>query len=141
MSNPKKPNRFKVIAGTDQPCRMNPDEIEYDPLEGDIETPDWLGIDGQKYWERIVPILQKKKTLTEADLEALEVTCMLYDEVKRHGKVRMIPKGNIISQLRMYQCQFGLTPVSRASVKGDAGEKKQNPFEKNGRRPAKQNPT
>lgn len=122
---------MKVVRGTDQPCRRHGEDLEYDPVEGDFPPPDWLNADAQNYWRRIVPILQKNRLLTEADLEALEIMCLLYGEVKKIGKAGMEPKGSTVTQLRLYQAAFGVTPISRIGIK-PAGKERENPFSRNG---------
>lgn len=130
MANRKVPNHLKVVRGTDQPVRMQALEIEFEPLAEAPVAPDWLDILAKKYWDRIVPVLMAKKVLSEADLEALSVLCALYGKVRQAYTAGVDLSASLITQLRLYQTEFGLTPVSRSKITKSGEDAKDNPFKK-----------
>lgn len=137
MPNRKVPNHLKVVRGTDQPSRMQVLEVEFEPLEQAPEAPQWLDHLAREYWVRIVPVLMAKKVLSEADLEALTVLCALYGKVRQAYSAGVELSASIITQLRLYQTEFGLTPVSRSKIAKSGDDGKANRFGKNGQQPPK----
>lgn len=133
MPRPKKPNHLKVVRGTDQPCRMKADEVEFDPVAEVPEPPEWLTAHAQNYWRRVAKVLTANKVLTEGDLEAMAVMCVLFGKIRQMSEAGVDMSASLINALRAYQGEFGLTPASRAKItKGDAD--KENPFAKHGRK-------
>lgn len=138
MPRRRTPNHLKIVRNTAQPVRMRPEELAFAPITGDIQPPDWLEVHAMKEWKRIVPILQRKRVLSEADLSALAMMCML------HGKIVKASIGGVevhaadTAQLRLYLSEFGLTPAARTRVAAQSGNgeetKPDNPFSRN-RRP------
>ena len=130
----KTANNLKVLRGTDQPCRMNPDEIDFPTLSQVPDCPDYINVYGSQYWNRIIPVLQAKKVLTEADLEALEILCLLYGKIRKAASAEVDLNASMITQMRLYQTEFGLTPASRGKIKAGGEEGKANKFSSNGRK-------
>jgi len=120
----KLPDNVKKLRGTDQPCRMSGETLDFESIEDVPEAPTSLNVQGRDYWERIVPILIKKRVLTIADLESLEILCVLYGKVMQAVSAGVDVNASSVTQLRLYQTEFGLTPASRAKIKaGDDGGK------------------
>ena len=80
--------------------------IERDGLQ-DMPAPDWLPADARAEWERIVPILARRKILTEADLGMVEGFCLaaglvreMQRDIAQHGAIQRIfkidGKGNVL---------------------------------------------
>ncbi|SFD17050.1 phage terminase small subunit P27 family [Salipiger profundus] len=115
--------------------------IEREPL-GDRAAPDYLSEDARSEWARIVPLLAKRKILTEADVGCVENYCMAIGtvremdrDIQRVGAVQKVFKvdkdGNSVlvsmrknpavgirneamTQARLYASELGVTPVSRS---------------------------
>lgn len=116
----------------------------------DMSAPDWLSIDGKAEWDRIVPILGKRKILTEADLGSLENYCMamglareMEREIQKLGPIQKIYKvdkeGNAMlvsarknpavaiqsdamTRARLLAAELGATPVSRGRPSVDSDD-------------------
>ncbi|MGA9851854.1 MAG: P27 family phage terminase small subunit [Gammaproteobacteria bacterium] len=132
----KTSNHLKIVQGTAAPRRMNPNELQFEPLTGEVAAPDWLNVHAQKEWRRIVPILQSKGVLSEPDLPALATMCMLYGKMVQSVVAGESVNASLVAQLRLYQAEFGVTPASRSRVPKGKDEKTENPFTRNLRAPA-----
>lgn len=126
MARNRIPNNVRHLRGTDKPSRRNIHELEVPPQTDKVTPPKSLKGEALRYWKRIVPLLQKHKVLTEVDHEALEIMCVLYGQVQKQMKDGEVI-ASTVTQFRLYQAQFGLTPGSRTNIK--TGE---NPFGKDG---------
>ena len=130
-----KPDALKVIAGTDQPCRMNPDAPVYPQVDETFKPPKWLkNKHAKEEWARLVPLLSKNGVLTEADLSLLATLCQTYGKYVDNAIKDIDIPASTLTQLRMLYSEFGLTPASRSGVKAAPAEKSTNPFSRNGRR-------
>ncbi|NDV52162.1 phage terminase small subunit P27 family [Salipiger sp. PrR003] len=115
--------------------------VEREPL-ADRPAPDYLSADARAEWNRIVPILAKRKILTEADVGCIENYCMAIGtvremdrEIQRVGAVQKVFKidkegvsvltsirknpavsirAEAMTQSRLYAAELGATPVSRS---------------------------
>ena len=141
----KTPSALKKLRGTDQPCRMNPEEPMPDILVS-AKCPEHLMDDdiAKETWEYIVPLLINMKVLAATDLVGLERICEVVSDIretrsmiKQYGRViyeeRMdstgerfiIAKTNpavaqnkaLLSEFRSFANVYGLTPAARASLK------------------------
>ena len=110
---------------------MNDEEVSFDPMDEVPECPGYINVHGRQYWDRIVPVLQSKRVLTEADLESLEIMVLLYGKVRQAAQAGVELNASTITQLRLYQGEFGLTPVSRTRIKQSGDGVKENRFKKN----------
>lgn len=129
------PTKLKVLRGTDQPCRTNPDEPV--PSEEGVECPSDLTADEMKVWDRTLPLLQKVRVMTVNDVDALHLYCRhlvkLHDAMDRITKdgavieceetgapVRKSPWFDVVTQEQKpvldFMREFGLTPASRTKV-------------------------
>lgn len=144
----RKPDHLKIIAGTDQPSRMNPNAPKA-PKELP-EAPKWLSEKAAKIFDNLVSILANMGIASSADtdvialaasrLEEVEITTALIEdngrtyETETEGGSIMIRSRPEISQrneaIRHAQsllAELGLTPVARSKVSAhlDEGD---NPF-------------
>jgi P27 family predicted phage terminase small subunit len=127
---------LKVIRGTDQPSRMNPDQ----PTAG-IDSlqfiPSELSESGQKHWGQIRPMLVKAGIATNLDRNALILLCEEWATfleataaVRKKGILVQGPKGEPMrnpylrvmnestAALTRLLSEFGMTPSSRTRLKG-----------------------
>lgn len=136
---PPKPTALKVIAGTDQPCRMRDDEPK--PKADRIRKPTGMSRKAHKYWNKIEPMLMDCRVLTNIDTVALAMLCTsiaeMFELQKQLDDTGMLIKGRggipvispLFRALRAKQAdvhkmlvEFGMTPSSRTRV-GTVGEK------------------
>ncbi|MEE4218572.1 MAG: hypothetical protein V2I48_13240 [Xanthomonadales bacterium] len=135
MPTPRKPPKLKALAGTDRPCRRNPDAVEFDPLSDVPDAPDWLpNAHAVREFDRLARILHANKILTEADVSALAHSCALHGKIVQLWTAGEAPTGHMMSQYRGLINDLGLTPVSRGKVKPGDSAKSDNPFATNGRK-------
>lgn len=115
--------------------------VEREPI-ADRPAPEYLSEDARAEWTRVVPLLVKRKILTEADVGCLENYCMAIGtvremdrEIQRIGPVQKVYKidkdgeavlvsirkhpavgirSEAMTQTRLYAAELGLTPVSRS---------------------------
>lgn len=108
------------------------------PLD-ETAAPSWLSADAKAEWRRVVPVLNERRILTDADRGSLENYCMaigtaraMERTLQAEGHVYMaggIPKkhpavaiqSDAMTQARQLAAELGLTPVSRSrpSVRED----------------------
>ena len=97
-----------------------------------LQPPRWLSKDAAAEWRRVMPILNERKILTEADIGGLENYCIatgLVREMERNiqdqGAIIFrdgMPKRNpavgiqadAMTRARLLAAELGLTPVSRS---------------------------
>ena len=101
--------------------------------ESDMPAPpDWLAGDALEEWERVLPILVKRGSLTRADLATFTHYCIAVGQVavatrtiavegqtfmgasgpKRHPAV--VVRDSAMTQVRQIAAELGLTPASRS---------------------------
>ena len=130
-----KPDHIKVVSGTDQPCRMNPEAPEFPSLEDEFQPPAWLtNRDALAEWDRTALMLKKSGVLTAADLSMLAALCQTYGEYVDMVTRRIQVPAAFLTQMRMLYAEFGMSPASRSTVKAKPDEASKNPFSRNGRR-------
>lgn len=71
MARPRKPDHLKIVAGTAQPCRMNPKAPK--PARGAPNAPSHLSARGKVGWADAAAIAESMGVLTQADGAALEL--------------------------------------------------------------------
>lgn len=128
MANPRKPRALKVVAGTDQPCRREPDPVNLPALDEVPAAPGWLpNAHAQKEWLRLAPILVTNKLLAAADLSALGHLCAVHGKMVQLWSAGEAPTGHMVAQYNALAAAFGLSPSWRGKVKPvgdkDAGNK------------------
>lgn len=135
MSNPKKPDNVKALAGTDRRDRTNPSSVDMPLVESIPGPPDWLpNAHALKEWDRLAPILVANKLLTIGDLATLGHLCALHGKIVQLYAAGEAPSASMIGTLRNLQNDFGLSPVARGKVAIPNEKDKGNPFAANGKK-------
>ncbi|MGR0187232.1 P27 family phage terminase small subunit [Azospirillum aestuarii] len=76
---PRKPTHLKVVSGTAQPCRTNPNEPK--PKRERPSPPAHLSDKAKVAWGAVSVLLDRMGVLTEADPFALEGLCEAYADL------------------------------------------------------------
>jgi len=136
---PPKPTRLKRMAGTDQPCRINPNEMEVSRLLNIPEPPMQLNDLGLREWVNITAELHGKQMLHLVDLPLIAAYCnemALYIEsekillqgrvdefyndegvlTKRQAKPEQKIARDALAAALKIAAQFGLTPSARTRI-------------------------
>jgi len=144
----KLPTKLKILKGTYQKERENPNEPEYK-----IEIPDppkFLMPKAKKEWKRISEVLYNQGLITGIDMACLAAYCQFYArwvnaeiDLKKSGKMLIkTTSGNIINNpyigiantafKNMHTCllEFGMTPSSRGRVSAKTEKDKKDPWDK-----------
>jgi len=144
MAGRKKiPSKLKVLRGTDQPCRMNPDEPEPDLCIP--QPPKLLKGHALEEWNRITIILDRLGLMSEMDTMALAAYCQSYErwmeaeeKFDQDGVTYENVQGNItanpactisnqaLNLMHKFLTEFGMTPSSRTKVSGKKKDDKGN---------------
>ena len=150
----RKPDHLKLVSGTAQPCRMNPEAPVPSP---DLPTaPEWLSERGAQIFDQLVGIIgpmgigsatdTAMLTLAASRLEEVEIcTAMIEDGGRTFvSGVKYDDEGRLVSQqikghpavaqrseaMRHAQSllvEFGLSPAARSKVSASTPDEK-NPF-------------
>lgn len=148
MARPRKPSHLKVVSGTAQKCRMNPDEPE--SPKGAPDAPLWLSsrateifaglcatIDGMGYLstadQSVIAMAASRLEEVEIATARVEDEGRTYDTSNAAGE-RMIRPNPMVAQrseamrhAHALLSELGLTPAARSKV--SAGKKADdNPF-------------
>src|SRR3954463_4868623 len=75
----RKPDHLKVVAGTDQPCRMNPNAPA--PSKALPEPPEWLSERAAEWFRKIVGTLDGMGIASADHTDMLSLAATRYDEV------------------------------------------------------------
>ena len=137
---PPKPTILKKLAGTDQPCRINDNEMQVSRLVNIPKAPIKLNDYGAKEFEIICMELHAKKMLHLVDLSLVTAYANemgLYVEMenllKQNGRIdefynedgqlirrTVKPEQRIatdsLNKALKIACQFGLTPSARTRI-------------------------
>lgn len=108
------PTAFKKLAGNPGKRPMNEHEIK--PTLGAPACPDFLTGDAREEWDRIVPELDRLGVLTRVDNCVLVGHCATYGEIVGTIKSGEPLKAALLSQMRSYAGELGLTPAARAKL-------------------------
>lgn len=124
--------------------------------------PPFLCDDAKVEWGRVSGLLYEAGVLTDVDRGVLSAYCQAYGvwaqaerEIQKlqqtsvlNGLILKTKDGNFIHQpllsianraradMVKYAVEFGMSPSSRVKVEATGAKKKENPFERNGKRPA-----
>ena len=128
------PDNVKQLRGTAKPCRSIGETLDFEAVDQIPPAPISLGVHGKEYWDGIVPLLLDKRVLTVVDLESLEIMCLMYHKVLKASFAETDLNAASVTQLRLYQTEFGLTPASRAKLKAGDDGPKGNKFSGNGKK-------
>ena len=137
---PPKPTRLKRLAGTDQPCRVNENEMQVSLLANIPSPPIPLNEFGLKEYEIVCNELHSKRMLHLVDLSLVTAYANemgLYIEMeeklkkvgrideffnedgnltKRQTKVEQRIANDALAKALKIACQFGLTPSARTRI-------------------------
>jgi len=138
MARPRKPSNLKAIAGTVQPCRSVPEDVQYETINELPPAPDWLpNAHAVKEWDKLVRILHASNVLTEACLSPLEMMCALRGKIVQLYHAGETPSASLINALNAMQAGFGLPPSAYGKIKPSSdGKEKTNKFANNIKRKA-----
>lgn len=144
-----KPTKMKVITGTARVGRLNPDEPDLPPSRP--SPPGFLSDEAKAEWERVIEGLYRAGIMTFVDVASLAAYCQAYGrweqaekaldkfaqkDLATYGLMMKTTSGNAIqnplvgaankamADMVRYAAEFGMTPASRARVKGDGNGKK-----------------
>jgi P27 family predicted phage terminase small subunit len=131
------PDNLKVIAGTDQPCRMNPDAPA--PAEDMPRPPAWLSRRAVEHFGALRSRFEYMSVATSTDTEMLALAAARLAEIEEcdelieeHGRliesvsnkgtmVRANPavgqRNEAMRHLHSLLSEFGASPASRSKVK------------------------
>ena len=134
------PSKMKVLKGTDQPCRMNPEEAE--PEVEIPKPPEHLNADAMAEWERVSVELYNLGLMSKIDRTALAGYCQVYGRwveaeraIEQKGMLIKTTNGNVIQSpfvsianrslelMHKYLTEFGMTPAARARVRVEKKDK------------------
>ncbi|WP_306752091.1 phage terminase small subunit P27 family [Paracoccus actinidiae] len=97
-----------------------------DALTADLAAPEWLSEEARKEWDRVMPVLTKRRILTDADLGGLENYCICIGRVRdTEALIQSESDPEVMLKLarlqdkamasaRQLAAELGLTPVSRS---------------------------
>ena len=131
----KKPSALKLISGTVQPCREVAAGVSLPVLDAAPPTPDWLGVQAVKEWDRLAPMLVANGLLTEGGLSALAMLCALHGKLVQEWQAGITPRAALLREHRNLGNDFGLSPVAQGKVRMGEAKPAGNRFTTNGRRP------
>ena len=96
MARPRKPTQLKIIKGTAQKCRMNPDEPQ--PSTGDMTPPDHLSELAKKHFAVLVSRLDGIGCASDTFTEIAALAASAFDTwqiceavIERQGIMMMMP--------------------------------------------------
>lgn len=145
MARPRKPTRLKVIQGTAQNCRLNPDEPQFPA--GIPAPPSHLSQAAREFWLELSELMASRGIIGIADGRSMECMAETYAELRaaraalaKYGAhtyetsngsgstmYRAYPEVGIVSdcdrRLALWFSRFGLTPADRSRV-SSAGKAK-----------------
>jgi Phage terminase, small subunit len=115
--NPPKPTALKLLEGTVRKDRANPAEPR--PTVGAVPPP-FLPSRGaaRVAWNRLAPMLERLRVLTEADADALALGCLALSEylAARRDKQSWRRGDAAWKRYMATLTAFGLTPSARVRV-------------------------
>jgi phage terminase small subunit len=108
------PTALKKLAGNPgkRPFTAN----EPKPPVGAPVCPEWLLGDALDEWKRITPALELMGVLTKVDHSVLVGHCVTYGEIAETVKAGQPLKAALLSQMRAFAGELGLTPAARAKM-------------------------
>lgn len=148
MPQPRKPTNVLHLSGAfkKNPQRLKARANEPVFVAGMSECPDWIDLDAQNEWSRIVPDLEAAGVTTRIEATALAMYCQAYSHAKkaqaeifRDGLTIMTESGlkkhpavgiykDSMALARAYLTEFGMTPASRSKVSAKPQEKEVNEY-------------
>ena len=141
------PTKLKVLKGTKQNCRENPNEPEYELKIPD--APDHLDKEALIEWGRVSHLLYSMGLLADVDRAMLAGYCASYsmwakaeEALKVEGLTIATTNGNIIQNplvgivnqakkhMKDFASEFGMSPASKAKVSAKEQKKEADPWAK-----------
>ena len=149
---PRKPDHLKLVAGTAQPSRMNPNAPT--PSKALPEPPEHLSERAQEWFRKTLATLDGMGIASADHVDMLMLASMRYDEildcqmviedlgrtfttVSMTGSLTFKPrpevamKNEAMRHLQSLLAEFGLSPAAVGKVSGPPGER-ENPFDEFG---------
>ena len=142
MGRKRLPSNLKILRGTNQKCRMNPDEAE--PESALPAPPEHLTSEALVEWGRVSQELYELGLLSRIDRSALAAYCQSYSRwvdaertVAKSGLLIKTSNGNVIQNpavgiankalemMHKFLSEFGMTPSARAKVRAEKPKKKE----------------
>ncbi len=127
----QKPAAMKVVAGTDQNCRT-PDEPTTSDYDEVPDPPDYVIGEAREIWYEIGDDLRVRGVLKERYLKSLAHLVNVEAKCRQLYRAGEIPKTAMITELRRWYGEFGLTAAAEAGSPGATAPK--NKFSNNGHR-------
>lgn len=137
---PRLPSSVKKAHGSYRPSTAAKNEVSFKVTR--LTPPEWLDERGREEWDRIVPLLDEVRVLTDPDLLALANYCSIASvainatiKYQTEGYMKAAQKGSKfgpkvhpmikVAQEARAQClrfaiEFGLTPAARSRIVGQA---------------------
>lgn len=147
----RKPDHLKVVAGTDQPCRMNP-ATPIAPTSLPV-PPGWLTVRGAEIFLNLVNVLDEMGIASSADtqvitlcasrIEEIEITTALVEDNGRtyetvgdtgsmfRSRPEVAQRNEAMRHAQSLLSELGLTPAARSKVSATT-KPEGNPFTKLG---------
>lgn len=137
-----KPTEQKKLAGNPGKRALNQAEPRLPEFDKPPSPPPYLSVPAKKEWKRVAPLLLTARVLTQGDITALEAYCIQYGvmveaqkDIKKRGMMIKQGKGmmlvnpmfevqqKVLTQMRQFMVEFGLTPSSRSRIHVPPAEK------------------
>ena len=130
----KTPDSMKIHRGTDEPRFMSGDVMRLPLSECERDAPDWFSVRQLAEWNRLVPVLQNVKVLSDGDWSLLELACGLYGEIVEEWASGHPPTASMMAQVGVLYGKFGLSPVDRMKITVSDDGEETNKFKKRARK-------
>lgn len=144
----RKPDHLKVVAGTDQPSRMNP--LAPKPSKALPSPPEWLNPRAAEWFLKTVAILDGMGIASADHVDMLSLAATRYDEVLDctaiiedlgrtyfvttisgskvpRSRPEIAQRNDAMRHLQSLLAEFGLSPATVAKVSAPAGDR-EDPF-------------
>jgi hypothetical protein len=115
---PKIPLGAKILRGTFQPCRDNPDRPISEPIVGIPEPPRELKGFAKSEWDQIIGYIVKNRIVGTEGLSIVATYCNLRGYIigmEVQGLIAQVPP-TMIAQARMLADSLGLTGSGREKL-------------------------
>ena len=144
------PDHLKVVKGTAQKCRMNPNAPAPDP--GRPDAPDTLTARELYHFNRYLDLIAELGIDSPVDVDAVAMMAQLTVQIEETSEIinalgytvektyshgvntvanpAVAQRERAMKALKVVLSEFGLTPASRMRVSVTDGRKKTNPFTK-----------
>jgi P27 family predicted phage terminase small subunit len=146
----KKPTVLKKLSGTDQKCRIDPNEMTGESITKIPPPPRWFSKTAKKIWRENTRALVDSKVIQQLDMQMLAAYCnelakyldaeqmmeqtggAVIHEVTKYGTRKMVNPWHRVAMDALDKAQrigseFGLTPSSRTKV-SSIGDDPVDPF-------------